>query len=137
MYSWASWRTLVPLMLGVFGLVVFIIYSAYFSTEPLIRRSLFNSPTAITAYAGTMFHGTLAWSLLYYMPLYFQVAKNFTPVSSGIAIFPFTFTIAPAALVVGLVIGKTGRYRPSIVSSFPAPLVSCNTNFLSGLAGFL
>jgi hypothetical protein len=31
--------------------------------------------------------------------------------------FPLTFTTAPAAVVVGLVIAKTGKYRPSIVSS--------------------
>lgn len=48
------------------------------------------------------------------MPLYFEVAKNYSPITSGIAIFPFTFTVAPAAVVVGLVITKTGRYRPSL-----------------------
>lgn len=114
MYDWSSWRVLAPLILGFFGVVGFVLYSTYISSEPLIRRSLFNSPTAITAYAGTLIHGILVWSLLYYMPLYFEVAKDYTPVYSGIAIFPFTFTVAPAAVVVGLIIAKTGRYRPSI-----------------------
>jgi hypothetical protein len=107
MYEWQSWRTLVPLMLGIGGLVGFVVYSAYFSAEPLIRRSLFNTPTAITAYAGTLIHGMMVWSLLYYMPLYFEVAKNYSPVMSGVAIFPFTFTVAPAAVIVGIVIAKT------------------------------
>lgn len=115
MYNWSSWRVLAPLILGFFGIISFVLYSTYISSEPLIRRSLFNSPTAITAYAGTLIHGVLVWSLLYYMPLYFEVAKSYTPVYSGIAIFPFTFTVAPAAVVVGVVIAKTGRYRPSIV----------------------
>jgi hypothetical protein len=117
MYNWKSWRTLVPLLLGVAGLVAFVVYSTYFSPEPLIRRSLFNTPTAITAYIGTLVHGMMVWSLLYYMPLYFEVAKNYTPVKSGVAIFPLTFTVAPAAVAVGIIIAKTGRYRPSIVSS--------------------
>ncbi len=114
MYEWSHWRTLVPLLLGVGGLIAFVIYSVYFSSEPLIRRSLFNSPTAITAYFGTVVHGIIVWSLLYYMPLYFEVAKNYSPITSGVAIFPFTFTTAPAAVVVGIVITKTGRYRPSV-----------------------
>ncbi|PMD57931.1 MFS general substrate transporter [Hyaloscypha bicolor E] len=114
MYEWKSWRTLVPMMLGIFGLLGFIVYSVSFSSEPLIRRSLFNSPTAITAYAGTVVHGMIVWALLYYMPLFFEVSKNYSPVTSGVAIFPFTFTVAPAAVVVGVVIAKTGRYRPSI-----------------------
>jgi hypothetical protein len=48
------------------------------------------------------------------MPLYFKVAKNYSPITSGIAIFPFTFTVAPAAVIVGLIITKTSRYRPSL-----------------------
>lgn len=91
----------------------------YFSSEPLIRRTLFNSPTAITAYFGTLVHGIVVWSLLYYMPLYFEVAKKYSPITSGVALFPFTFTTAPAAVVVGIVITKTGRYRPSVVSLPP------------------
>jgi hypothetical protein len=46
------------------------------------------------------------------MPLYFEVAKNYSPVTSAVAIF--TFTVAPAAVIVGLIITKTGRYRPSL-----------------------
>jgi MFS family permease len=46
------------------------------------------------------------------MPLYFEVAKNHSPITAGVAIFPFTFTVAPAAVVVGLTITRTGRYRP-------------------------
>lgn len=114
MYDWSSRRTLVPLILGVFGLIGFTIYSVNISTEPLIRRTLFNSPTSIAAYIGTLVQGLIVWSLLYYMPLYFEVAKNYSPITSGVAIFPFTFTVAPAAVIVGLIITKTGRYRPSL-----------------------
>ncbi|KAH8650274.1 MFS multidrug transporter-like protein [Tricladium varicosporioides] len=114
MYDWSSWRTLVPLILGVFGLIGFTIYSVNISTEPLIRRTLFNSRTAIVAYIGTLVQGLIVWSLLYYMPLYFEVAKNYSPIASGVALFPFTFTVAPAAVVVGLIITRTGRYRPSL-----------------------
>jgi len=59
MYDWSSWRTLVPLILGVFGIIGFIIYSVYTSTEPLIRGTLFNTPTAIVAYIGTL--GLFGW----------------------------------------------------------------------------
>jgi hypothetical protein len=51
------------------------------------------------------------------MPLYYEVAKSYNAIESGVALFPFTFTTAPAAVVVGLVITKTGRYRPAIVCS--------------------
>ncbi|PQE32818.1 mfs multidrug transporter protein [Rutstroemia sp. NJR-2017a WRK4] len=114
MYTWESVRTLVPLLVGVGGLVMFLVYNVCISKDPLIRRSLFNSPTAIVAYFGTFVHGIAVWSLLFYMPLYFEVAKNFTSIQSGIGLFPLTFTTAPAAVIVGLVIAKSGKYRPSI-----------------------
>jgi hypothetical protein len=123
------------MILGIFGLLGFVIYSVSFSQEPLIRRSLFNSPTTIIAYAGTFIHGVIMWSLLYYSPLFFLVAKNYSPVLSGVAIFPLTFTIAPAAVVVGIVIARTGRYRPSIVSS-PLQSIHAIIDFVSGLDGF-
>lgn len=117
MYIWSSWRVLVPLVLGILGLALFLIHSVYFSTEPLIRRSLFNSPTAIAAYFGTMVQGIIVWSLLYYMPLYFEAVKNYTPSTAGLGLFPLTFTTAPAAVIVGLIITKTGRYRLAVVRS--------------------
>ncbi|KAG0651692.1 Efflux pump [Hyphodiscus hymeniophilus] len=113
MYEWQSWRTLVPLIVGVASLTGFMLYSVYISRIPLIARSLFNTPTAIVAYIGTIVQGLIVWSLLYYMPIYFEVAKNYSPISSGCAVMPFTLTVAPAAVVVGLIIKKTGRYRPS------------------------
>jgi len=114
MFEWASWHTVVPLILGAGGLILFTVYSAYISPRPLIARGLFNTPTAIVAYAGTVIQGLIIWSILYYMPLYFEVAKNYGPIKAGIAQFPYTFTVAPAAVVVGFVISKTGRYRPSL-----------------------
>ncbi|KAF7898662.1 hypothetical protein EAF00_005108 [Botryotinia globosa] len=46
--------------------------------------------------------------------LYFEVTKNYAPIQSGIGLSPMTFTTAPAAVIVGLIITKTGRYRPLI-----------------------
>ena len=78
----------------------------YISRLPLITRTLFNTPTAIIAYIGTLIQGLIVWSLLYYMPLYFEVTKNYSPINSSVALFPFTFTIMLVAVVVSLVVSK-------------------------------
>lgn len=111
MYQWTSWRTLVPLILCGIGLVVFIIYEEYFAPEPLIRTSVFKTRTAAVTYAETVIHGIVLWSLLYYMPLYYEAVKGFSPILSGVALFPQTFTVAPASIVVGATIAMTGKYR--------------------------
>jgi hypothetical protein len=116
MFDWSSWHTVAPLVIGATGIIVFVLYSKYISTEPLIRGSIFTTSTAKAGYFGTVIHGILTWSILFYLPLYYEVAKTMGPTDAGIAMFPLTFTTAPAAVVVGLVIAKTGKYRPSIVS---------------------
>lgn len=115
MYNWSSWRTLVPLNVGVAGLAVFVLYETYLAVEPLIRLSIFQSRTASIAYATNVLHGMILWCVLYYLPLYFEAVKGYTPIVAGLALFPSSFTVAPAAVVIGLLITKTGKYRWSII----------------------
>lgn len=48
---------------------------------------------------------------LYYLPLYFEAVKGYSPVISGLAVFPQTLTVAPSALLVGILISVRGKYR--------------------------
>ncbi|KAL8814448.1 MAG: hypothetical protein Q9223_006326 [Gallowayella weberi] len=117
-YPWTSWHTLVPLCLGVAGLISFVTYEEVVATEPLIRMIIFKNRTAAVSYIETVIHGMILWSLLYYMPLYYEAVKGFSPVISGVALFPETFTVAPASIVVGILITVTGRYRWAIWSGW-------------------
>ena len=80
----------------------------------MIRMVVFKNRTAAVTYVGTFLQGMILWSLLYYLPLYFEAVKGQTPTLSGISVFPETFTVAPAAVIVGILITKTGRYRWAI-----------------------
>ena len=40
--------------------------------------------------------------------------KGYKPVIAGVALFPQTFTVAPAAVVTGILINKLNRYRPML-----------------------
>jgi MFS family permease len=118
MFPWTHWKTIMPLVLGIFGLCMFIVWSTYVPNEPILRGSMFKAPTALVSYFGTIVHGMFLWSALYYMPLYFEGAKGFSPINAGIGLFPWTFTTGPAAVVVGIVVAKTGRYRWAIWSGW-------------------
>lgn len=98
-YPWDSWRTLVPLLICAVGMVVFVIHQEYWAPEPLIRTSVFKNTTAAVTYAETVIHGIILWSVLYYLPLYYEAVKGLSPIMSGVALFPQTFTVAPAAMV--------------------------------------
>lgn len=53
MYSWDSWRTLVPLIVCLVALVGFLVYEEYVPAEPLIRSSVFKNRTAAVTYFQT------------------------------------------------------------------------------------
>lgn len=57
-------------------------------------------------------------SVLYYLPFYFEVAKDMSPTMAGVGLFPQTFTVAPTSVIVGVVIAKTGKYRWSVWSGW-------------------
>ena len=117
-YPWTSWRTLVPLCLGIAGLLTFAAYEEVVAAEPLIRLVIFKNRTSAVSYIATVIHGMILWSLLYYLPLYYEAVHGFSPVISGVALFPETFTVAPASIVVGILITITGRYRWAIWSGW-------------------
>lgn len=117
-YAWDSWRVLAPLIIGIVGLAVFVVFEEYVAKEPLIRLDVFKNRTAAASYFETTLHGMILWCILYYMPLYYEAVKGETPIIAGISLFPATFTVAPAAMVTGIVISKTGRYRWAIWSGW-------------------
>jgi hypothetical protein len=110
-YPWDSWRTLVPLIVCGAGMVGFVVYIEFFAVNPLIRTSVFKNMSAAILYVSTIIHGIILWAILYYMPLYFEAVKGFGPILAGVAMFPWTFTVAPASVATGIAIAVTGQYR--------------------------
>lgn len=77
----------------------------------MVRFSIFNNWSSRLVYLQTFIHGLLLWSLLYYLPIYYEAVKNYSPIITGIAVFPETFTVAPASVVVGIITSITGKYK--------------------------
>lgn len=67
MYEWSSWRVLLPLIIGPFGLVAFAYWEFRFASEPIIHKGVFNNWDMIASYVLTVFHGMILWSILYFL----------------------------------------------------------------------
>jgi hypothetical protein len=96
-------------LLGIAGVVAFGFYERRLShrafdaqgvplpgnhIEPIIRFSIFNNVTMLVTYLETILHGIVLWSLLYFLPLYYEAVKGYTPIISGVAILPETSFVA-------------------------------------------
>ncbi len=130
MFAWSSFRTLVPLVLGICGLFVFVLYETRIIKTPLIPLSIFRNRTAVVNYIGTLVHGIVLWCLLYYLPLYYEAVKAYSPIISGVAVFPETFTIAPASILVGVAVSITGRFRWSLWSGWSLTVLGLGLLYL-------
>ncbi|MCJ1284408.1 hypothetical protein MMC26_003740 [Xylographa opegraphella] len=125
MYAWSSWQTLLPLILGGAGLVCFVLYENYIAAEPLLRLSIFGNWTARVTYLQTVIHGMILWSIVYFLPLYYEAVKGYTPIVAGLGAFPESLTVAPASVATGIAIAITGRYRWSVWAGWLLTTVGC------------
>ncbi|KAE8448825.1 hypothetical protein EG329_008827 [Mollisiaceae sp. DMI_Dod_QoI] len=110
LFSWSSAHTLAPLLLGITGIAIFVAWEVYFAKRPLIPMSIFNNRTAATVYWQSLVSGFNMWACVYYLPLYFEAVKGFSPILAGVAILPNLLSVAIAAAATGFAIKKFGAY---------------------------
>ncbi|KAF7508631.1 hypothetical protein GJ744_009023 [Endocarpon pusillum] len=132
LFPWSSFRTLVPLIFGIVGILGFILFEAFKAESALIPMRIFANRTAAANYFGTFVHGTVLWCLLYYLPLYYEAVKAYSPIIVGIAVFPETFTVAPASIIVGVLVSTTGRFRWAIWSGWALTVLGMGLLYLLG-----
>ncbi|PSR83956.1 hypothetical protein PHLCEN_2v5560 [Hermanssonia centrifuga] len=114
-YEWSSANVLVPLILGLFVIAGFMVYEAAIPAEPTMPWRILNNRTTISGYMGTAFQGLIISAALFYLPVYFQACKSATPLHSGIDMLPYSFSIAPFAIVAGASASVLNKYRPQNV----------------------
>ncbi|KLO16819.1 iron permease [Schizopora paradoxa] len=113
-FPWSSPRILVPLILGVLGLVAFLFYEAKFPRNPVVPLQVASTVTGISGYIQSMLAMFYLLGVVYYYPVYFQACKGSSPVRSGINSFGLAYSIIPPSVLFGISVARTGRYRPQI-----------------------
>ncbi|GAB7338135.1 hypothetical protein MBLNU457_4490t1 [Dothideomycetes sp. NU457] len=111
MFAWASWKTLLPLILGIVGLVIWGLYSELLSKNPVIPLRIMSNKTAAINYYSAFVHGFLQFGLTYVLPLYYQGVKGYSPLISGVAALPQCATSGPFTTITGMLIAKTHQIK--------------------------
>lgn len=118
-HPWKSWRTIVPLILGFAGMVTFLVYqSSRWCLEPTMPLRLFANRTAAFTYILSFLHGIILYWVSMFLPVYFQSVLEATPEKSGIDLFASVIPMVPGAIVGGVLITATGKYKPLLVAGF-------------------
>ncbi|KAI0835064.1 major facilitator superfamily domain-containing protein [Hypoxylon sp. FL0890] len=109
LYPWSSWRTLLPLVVGTIAFVVFGLYEAH-PVQPMLPYRLFKSRTAVVSIIGGTIHGLLLFSLLLYLPLFFQAVYLQTPLESAVSILPACVVTVAFSVFAPMCVEFTRRY---------------------------
>lgn len=111
-YSWSSYRVIIPLVLGLIGLGVFVVYEWTLAENPSLPKNVFFNRTAATVLGVTFLHTVSIYWSFYFMPIYFQGIKVEDSFWSGVHTLPLFAGIFPFAILGGIVLAKCGRYKP-------------------------
>ncbi|TKA73785.1 hypothetical protein B0A49_02846 [Cryomyces minteri] len=90
--------------------VFFIFSERKLAHYPLMPLGLFGQKSNVATLFVGFVHGFVFIAAEYYLPLYFQSAKEASPIRSGVLILPITVTEALLGITAGIVINRTGRY---------------------------
>ncbi|KAH8920986.1 iron permease [Atractiella rhizophila] len=110
-YPWDSWRILVPLILGLVGMVVYVFLERFVVTEPTMPVKELANRTSLIGYVNTFLHGLATLFVTYYGPVYFQAVKGHSATRSGVDFFPLSLTTGPLAVVGGIAVAVTKSYK--------------------------
>lgn len=108
LYPWGSWQTIVPLVIGIALLVVLGFYEAK-PEAPVIPRRLFHSHTAKWALLGNFMHGAMLFTVLQYLPVFFQAVELETVIGSAVSLLPTSIVSVIAAVGGVIMVGVVGK----------------------------
>ncbi|KAI0856219.1 major facilitator superfamily transporter [Xylaria cubensis] len=111
-----------PIVLGLFGagvltLIVFAINEARWAEEPAFPLRLIMNRDILSPYIATCCIAGAQTSLMYFVPLYFQVTSGASNTIAGLHLVPAVVGNALGGLVAGYFIRKTGGYKAVILGS--------------------
>jgi len=109
-YSWTSASVLVPLVLGLVGLVSFVIYELRFCKPPTVPILFDLNWTGTSGYLQNFVMAVVLASLSYWYAVFFEACKDRSPSGAGIDLFGLSYSISLIAIVAGVAVKKTGKY---------------------------
>ncbi|ERS95417.1 hypothetical protein HMPREF1624_08295 [Sporothrix schenckii ATCC 58251] len=118
---WSSAQIVGPLVAGLVGLALFMLYEASATLWPafplapreaVVPPRLFANRTSATIFAVTFINAALLYWLFFFLPVYFQAVLGSSPTRSGVQLLPAIVIGVPAAIAAVLLLTRYGRYKP-------------------------
>ena len=116
-YAWSNWRIILLL-------VLFPLLFAVFVATQILRPETATLPMRILAQRSISLSFLYTFSsqaamlvVTYYIPLFFQAIKSFSPLDSGLATLPFLLSLVIGSIIAGGLVQRIGYPAPFMIAS--------------------
>ncbi|GAB3000454.1 MDR family MFS transporter [Saccharothrix stipae] len=123
-WGWASGTAIAMYVVGVLGLIGFVLTERRMGDEALLPLRLFKRQTFSLGNGINFVLGVGMFGAMVSLPLYLQIVKGYSATESGLMMLPLTLGIMTAAGTSGNITAKTGRYKVFPVIGFGLMTVS-------------
>jgi EmrB/QacA subfamily drug resistance transporter len=114
-WGWDSTRSIVCYLIGVAGVVLFLLAERAYGDDALIPLRLFrNSVFSLSNTAGIVV-GMGMFGGLALLPQFLQIVRGASPTEAGLLMLPQVAANIVASVVAGQIISRTGRYKAFLV----------------------
>jgi EmrB/QacA subfamily drug resistance transporter len=119
-WGWDSTRAIACYVVGVVGLVLFVLAERRIGDDALLPLRFFRTGVFTWGSLAVFVAGMGMFGALALLPLYLQIVKGSTPTQAGLQTLPLVLGIMSMSVFSGQFISRTGRYKiwPIIGLSF-------------------
>lgn len=110
-WGWLSTPSVVSYMLGVVGVIAFLLAERAYGDDALLPLRLFRGRTFGIGSILNFMVGAGMFGGMAALPLYMQIVKGKTPTAAGLLLLPLMVGIMAGSVISGQVIARTGRYK--------------------------
>jgi EmrB/QacA subfamily drug resistance transporter len=110
-WGWTSWGSILCYVIGVLGLIGFLVAETLMKDDAIIPLKLFRSRVFSMSTILGVLVGFGMFGALLTLPLYLQVVTGLSATESGFATLPMVLGLMVASIASGQIISRTGKYR--------------------------
>jgi MFS family permease len=129
MYPWSNWRIILLLVLFPILFLAFVAVQIWMPDTATLPTRILKQRTIAAAFVFTFTSQASMLCITYYIPLFFQALKNWSPISSGLGTLPSILGLVLGTIIAGGLVQRLGYPAPfmiaaAILSSIGAGLIT-------------
>jgi EmrB/QacA subfamily drug resistance transporter len=112
--GWGSAPTLALMAAGLVLLAVFVAIEGMVATQPLMPLRIYSSRTLSAANVVVLLLGAAVFAMWFFLSLYLQQVRGYSPIRAGLAFLPMTLCIVACSTVASRIVTRVGP-KPLLV----------------------